>query len=274
MSNDNVINIYTDGAMDRDTRQTGGTGFVIKLPESFGIPNIEESFRRDNQGIHRLEMIAILEATEALRKWLKHNTKYIRDISGVTIHTDRLSATDKELLNPWKIAGWRRKGWRNHEGKPIKDKDLLDKIDKNRKKISDKIRGRIEIVYLRRKYNKEADKLSKKGKKGFEKNKKIISEKHSKVSKRLFDGDEVKYSDLNIGEQLEVRVYMKDSVQKEFEILGEINDSEHFGKKIRIYVSFIEELELHRHHYYKVTIKEVHKHHIRIMSDFEEFEID
>lgn len=274
MSNESVINVYTDGAMERDTRQTGGTGFVIKLPESIGIPNIEESFRRDNQGIHRLEMIAILEAMDTLRKWLKHNDEYIIGISGITIHTDRMSCTDKELLSPWKISGWRRNGWKNHEGKPIKDKDLLDKIDKNRKKLSDKIRGRVEIVYLRRKYNKEADKLSKQGKKGLEKNRKIISEKYSKISKRLFDGGEVKYSDLDIGEKLEVRVYLKDSVQKEFEVLAEINSSENFGKKIRIYVSFIEELDLHRHHYYKVTIKEVHKHHIRIMSDFEEVDTD
>ena len=63
---------------------------------------------------------------------------------------------------------------------------------------------------------------------------------------------------------------MKDSVQKEFEVSGEISDGEHFGKKIKIYVSFIDELELHRHHYYRVTVKEIHKHHIRIMSDFEE----
>lgn len=268
MSKDNVIHIHTDGAMDLDTEQTGGTAYVIKFPESLGIQNIEESFRRDRQGIHRLEMIAILEAIEALIKWTKNNTKYLRNISGVIIHTDRISLT--ELLNPWKISGWRRSGWKNHEGKPIKDKDLLDKIDKARKKLNNKIRGRIEIVYIRRKYNKQADNLSKKGKVSVNKHRKIINEKNSKVANRLFDGEEVRYGDLRVSDQLEVRVYMKDPVQKDFEVSAEISGGEHFGKKIKIYVSFIEELELHRHHYYKVTIKDVYKHHIRIMPDFEE----
>lgn len=270
MLNDNAIAIYTDGAMDRDTKQTGGTGYVIKFPDFVDAPDIEESFRRDGQGIHRLEMIAILEALESLNKWIKKNGEHIKNVSGVVIHTDRYSLT--ELLNPWKISGWRRKGWKNHEGKPIKDKDLLDKIDKNRTKLSKRIYGRVEIIYLRRKFNKEADKLSKVGKKGVGKNKIILSEKSSKISKRLFDGEEIKYSDLSVGESLDVRVYMKDPVQKEFEVIGEISEGKYFGKKIRIYVSFIDELDLHRHHYYRFTIKEVYKHHIRVMSDFEEIE--
>lgn len=270
MLKDNAIVIYTDGAMDRDTQQTGGTGFVIKFPDVIGVPDIEESFRRDGQGIHRLEMIAILEALESLNKWLKKNSELVRGVSGVVVNTDRLSLT--ELLNPWKISGWRKKGWKNHEGKPIKDKDLLDKIDKSRTKLINKIHGRFEINYLRRKFNKEADKLSKRGKKGADKNKIILSEKNQKISKRLFDGEDIKYSKLSVGETLEVRVYMKDPVQKEFEVTGEISDGEHFGKKIRIYVSFIEELDIHRHHYYRFTIKEVHRHHIRVMSKFEEIE--
>lgn len=268
MLKDNAIVIYTDGAMDRDTNQTGGTGFVIKFPDFVDVPDIEEFFRRDGQGIQRLEMIAILEALESLNKWLKKNSKLVKSISSVIVNTDRHSLT--ELLNPWKISGWRKNGWKNHEGKPIKDKDLLEKIDKSRAKLSRKIYGRIEINYLRRKYNKEADKLSKKGKKGTYKNRIILTEKSPKVAKRKFSGDEVQYGNLNVGESLEVRVYMKDSVQKEFEVTGEISDGEHFGKKIKFYVSFIEELDLHRHHYYRVTIKEVHKHHIRVMSDFEE----
>lgn len=272
MSNDNAIEVYTDGAMDRDTRQTGGTGFVVRFPDCIDIPNIEESFRRDNQGIHRLEMIAILEAMVTLNKWLKINSTHAKDISNILFHTDRHSLT--ELLNPWRVSGWRRRGWKNHEGKPIKDKDLFDNIDKLRKKLSDKIGGRVEIVYVRRKYNKEADGLSKRGKTGFEKNKLIVDAKLSKISRRLFDGDEITYSELSAGDNLDVRVYRKDSVQKEFEVLGEISDGEHFGKKIRIYVSFVDELELHRHHYYRVTVKEVRKHHIRIMSDFEEIDAD
>jgi len=270
MNSQNVIHIRTDGAMDRDTKQTGGTGYVINFPESYEIPDIQESFRRDNQGIHRLEMIAILEGMEALIKWIKYTDGVSLGFSRVIIHTDRYSLIDKELLNPWRISRWRKNSWRNHEGKPIKDKDLLDVIDKTRKKLSNKIRGRVEIVHVRRKYNKQADKLSKLGKKGEERSRKIINEKHSKVSKRLYDGEEINYKLLKAGDQLTVRIYKKDIVQKDFEVSGEISEGEHFSKKIKIYVSILQELELHRHHFYNVAIKDVYKYHVRIRGDFEE----
>ena len=274
MLKDNAILVFTDGAMDRDSNRTGGTGFVIKFPHFVGIPDIQESSRRDGQGIHRLEMIAILEALEWLNKWLKKNGELIHNVSSVVINTDRISLTETELLNPWKIADWRRMGWENHEGKPIKDHDLLDEIDKNRTKLSKGIRGRVEIKYLRRKHNKEADKLSKLGKKGLAKSRIILGGKESKIAPRLFDGEEIKYSDLSVGDCLDVRVYMKDPVQKQFEVVGEINEGKHLGKKIRIYVSPIEELELHRHHCYRFTVKEVHKYHIRVMPGFKEIEAD
>ena len=270
MHKPDVININTDGAMDLDTKQTGGTGFVIVFPELSEIPTIKESFRRDNQDIHRLEMIAIFEAMETLIKWIKNNGRESLGSSRVIIHTDRISIIDDGLLNPWKISEWRRNDWRNHEGKPIKHKDLLDQIDKSRKKLRNMLRGSVEILYVRRKHNKQADKLSKKGKKGETRNRKIITEKNQKVCKRLFDGEEIKYKELGIGDQLEIRIYKKDPVQKEYEIIGEISDGEHFGKKIKIYVDFMQELELHRHHFYKVEIKEVCKRHVWIREDFEE----
>jgi hypothetical protein len=130
----------------------------------------------------------------------------------------------------------------------------------------------VEIKYLRRKYNKEADKLSKRGKTGLTRSKLIVDEKAPKISQRLFDGEEIDYSKLSAGDSLDVRVYMKDAVQREFEVTGEISDGNNFGKTVKIYVSFIEELGLHRHHYYRFTVKEVYKHHIRVMPDFEEIE--
>ena len=274
MIRDKQIEIYTDGAMDYDTKQTGGTGFVIKFPMSVEEADITGSFRRDNQGVHRLEMIAILEAMRSLKRWLKINSAHTRNISGVTIHTDRMSVTDQELLNPWKVAGWRKRGWKNHEGKSIKDKGLIDDIDKERKRLCNEIHGKVEILWLRRKHNKEADKLSKAGKTGAAKNKVIVADKFSKVAQRLFDGDEINYAFLSAGDILEVRVYKKDAVQKDFEVLAEISDGDHFGQRIRIYISFVEETFLHRHHYYRVTVKEVGKRHIKIRPDFEEINPD
>ena len=183
-----AINIFTDGAMDYDTRQTGGTGFIIRFPELSEIPDVQESFRRDHQGIHRLEMIAILESMEELHRWIKKNGVPSMGSSRVVVHTDRFSLSDSELLDPYKIADWKKNGWNNHEGKPINDSDLLDPIQRVRKKLSEQIRGKVEIKFIRRKKNKEADKLSKKGKKEGGKNKKIVYDPQSKISKRIYEG--------------------------------------------------------------------------------------
>lgn len=265
-----AINIYTDGAMDYDTRQTGGTGFVICFPELSEINDIKESFRRDNQGIHRLEMIAILEGMQELLLWIKKNGIPPMRTSRIVIHTDRMSLTDNELLNPYKIAGWKKNGWKNHEGKPIKDDDLLDQIQKIRIKLGNEAKAKIEVRYIRRKRNKQADKLSKKGKTEGSKNKKIIREPYSKIAKRIYDGPEVDYQSLKIDDEFLIRVYKKNSVQNEYEVLAEFEGGSHHGKKISIYISPEQEKEIHRHHFYNVRIEKVQAHHIRVLPKWDE----
>lgn len=267
------IHIRTDGAMDRDTRSTGGTGFVIDFPDSLDLEPIQESFRRDHQGIHRLEMIAIIEGMEQLLRFSKMRRDELRQASGVTIHTDRHSLSDSELTNPWKIAAWRRNNWHNHEGKPIKDKDLLDQIDKLRKKVSD-IYGRTEIVYERRQRNKRADKLAKQGKRDSIKSRKLVQEKTEKIAPRKYVGPEISYQQLTNDESLDIRVYRKDQVSDEVEITAEICDGIHFGKTIKIYIDSLSESDLHRHHYYRVTLDGVFSRHVRIATDFEELSTD
>lgn len=264
------IHIRTDGAMNYDSRSSGGTGFVIEFPDSVNLEPLRESFRRDGQGIHRLEMIAIIEGMEELLRFSKNHKNELRQASGVTIHTDRYSLIN--LTNPWNIEAWRKNAWNNYEGKPIKDKDLLDQIDKLRKKISG-LYGRTEIVYERRKRNKEADKLSKKGKEGNVKSRKLVEEKHVKLAPRKFDGPEVTYKELRSGETIDVRVYWKDQVSEEIEIGAEICDGVNLGKTIKIYVHSDKESEFHRHHYYRVTLRNVFRHHVRITPGVEEIHL-
>jgi len=256
--------------MDYDSKNTGGTAFLIIFPEFSGLPDIEESYRRDSQDVHRLEMIAILEAMEALAKWIKKNSDVSLNCSRIVIHTDRYSLSGEELLNPYKIAEWKRKGWKNHEGKPVKHKDLIGPIQKIRKKLGDLLYAKVQIVYIKRKFNKRADKLSKRGKISELRGRKLIVEPQPKIAKRLYDGDEINYKDLSAGDELEIRIYKKDSVQKEYEISAEISDGDQFGKKIKIYVDFMLETKFHRHHFYIIMIKDVYKHHVKIRDDFEE----
>jgi ribonuclease HI len=261
-----AIIIHCDGAMDYDARQTGGNGFIIEFPDSFALEPISESLRNDEQGIHRLEMISILMAMEELLSFGKKNSEVLRRAAGVSIYTDRVSVTDGELLNPWKIQGYRSNRWKTHEGKPVKDKDLLDKIDKTRKKLLKEVGGAVEIKYKRRAKNKIADKLSKAGKKSGTISKRIIAKKNKNVARRKFSGSEIDYSLIQEGETLVVRVYAWEPVQGEFEVSVEIADGKHKGETMKIYVSSTSKMDIHRHHYYEIKIKSVYTHHVHIKS--------
>ncbi|MFC1802261.1 RNase H family protein [Patescibacteria group bacterium] len=264
MNNPNAIQIHCDGAMDYDSRQTGGNGFIIEFPDSFKIDPIVGSIRNDNQGIHRLELISLVEAMESLLIFARQNSTLIRDAGGVEIYTDRFSATDELLTNPYKIKSWRKNGWKNHEEKEIKDRDILDKIDKTRIKLSKAVGGYVEISHKRRKENKTADKLSKKGKKSLNRGVKIFEPKKRRFIKRLYEGSEVNYSAVNSGLEFEVRVYAWEPVGKRFEVCFEVCSGDFEGCIIKAYISEDFKLKLHRGHFYLIRIDSVFNHHVEI----------
>lgn len=269
MDDPRAITVHCDGAMDYDTKQTGGNGFVIDFPEVFDLEPIMRSLRNDRQGVHRLEMISIFEAIEELISLEKRHPGMLKKASGVLIYTDRLRVTDNELLNPYRLQDWRRNGWNTHEGKPVKDKDLLDRIDKSRKKLSQIVGGRVEVNYKRRKQNKLADKLSKMGKKTTLQGKHILLKKNRQVSRREFDGVEIDYSQINEGDSLFVRVYAWERVQDQFEISVEIIDGPYTGRSAQIYIPSVEKENVHRHHNYEIQVINVYTHHLR--ASFIEF---
>jgi len=264
MANPYAIQIHCDGAMDYDGKQTGGNGFIIEFPESIGIEPITASIRNDRQGIHRLELISLIEAMEELLSFGKKNLDLLRKASGVEIYTDRLRATDGELTNPYRIRDWRRNGWKNHENKPIKDRDLLDKIDKARVKVAQIVGGRVSINYEREKKNKVADKLSKTGKRTGGRGRKLIEKKGRRVTRRLYDGSEVKYSQLDEGDVLEMRLYAWEPVGEEYEACFEICSGELKGKIVKVYIDDKQKATVHRTYRYGTRVDKVNKHHIRV----------
>lgn len=262
--------------MEYDSRQTGGTGYLIEFPYSMGdLPCISDSFRRDGQGIHRLELIAILEAMDALLAYWKREGVDLTQASAVVIHTDRHSITDGGLYNPWQVARWRRSNWKKQDGNSVKHADLLDQIDKRRKKLAKAVNGRVEVVFVREKKNKQADKLSKKGKAEGTQGRKIIQTHQAKVAQRRFDGPEVKYKTLCSGDELDVRVYRKDPVSDDqWEVSAEICAGAREGFVVKFHVDSAQEQELHRQHRYRVMVEEVLKHNVRIYPNIEELLTD
>lgn len=262
MHNPYAICIHCDGAMDYDSKQTGGNGFVIEFPDDLNLDPITRSFRNDGQGINRLEMISILEAMEELLS--KKNSLPLNRASGVVIYTDRYNATDEQALNPYRIKEYRKNGWKNHEGKAIKDKEILDKIDKARTKLSQIVGGRVEIKYKKEKHNKTADKLSKIGRAGNERGRKIISKKNKQITRRQFNGPEIDYRTLTVGDVLKVRVYAWEPIQEQCEVSTEILSKRNKGEKLKVYIDLKDKAIVNRSHVYKIKVKEVFRHHVLV----------
>jgi len=196
----------------------------------------------------------------------------LKNVNAIIITTDRYSLNDNEITSPFRIKDWRRNNWHNYEGKAIKNSDLLEKLDKTRKKLSDKTYHSVRIEFLPSKFNKVADKLSKKGKKKALTSE-AISLKGVKQGKRKLEGEEINYSLLKVKEAYDIHIYKKEPVRDQWEISVEIFQGEFLGKKLKIFTDISLEKKLHRHHIYKVRIKDVHKHHVIINKTLKEVKL-
>jgi len=259
-----ALYIKCDGAMNYDSKNTGGIGFEILFPDSVELESIRES-RGSYEGanIERLELEALISGMEyVIDLFLRENEK-LSNINTIIFVTDRFRLNDDEGTNPFKIKEWRKSKWCNYEGKAIKNHDLLDKLDKKRKKLSTIARSSISIKYQRRKQNRIADKLAKKGK-NFATSDDSISVKGRKVGKRKFDDPEVNYNTLKEKEKIHIHIFLKTPVNKQWEISAEFCDGFNFGKKIKIYTDNKLAPKLQRRHEYIVRIKKVFSYHIEI----------
>lgn len=272
MTNPRAIKIHCDGAMDYDRKQTGGNGFIIEFPDFFELEPITGSIRNDKQGIHRLEMISLIEAMEELLFFGKKNPMLLQKAEAVELFTDRMRVTDDYLTNPYSIRAWRRAGWKNHEGKAIKDADLLDKIDKTRVKVGQAVRGGVSISWIPERRNRAADKLSKTGKLTETRGRKLIEKKRRYITRRLFDGPIIKYPQLTPNDTLEARLYAWELVGKQYEVCFEIYSGKFREQIVKVYVDEKQKAVIHRGHYYKIIINEIFRYHITA-SSFREIEL-
>jgi len=268
LNNPNALYIFCDGAMDYDSQNTGGVGYSITFPDFVDLEDICEAHGKYvGANIERLELEGLLKGMEAVEDLYKTEKQKLKNINAIIFITDRLGLSDPERTNPYKIQEWRRNSWQNYEGKPIKNHDLLDKLDKKRKKLGSITFCRVSIEWRPRKQNKVADKLSKKGKKMPGANKKI-SVKGLKVGKRKFGGIEVEYKRLKEKEELWIHIFLKTPVQDQWEISAEICEGSMVGSKIKIYSDDTLSIKLQRRNKYKVRLKKIHTHHVTIYRTF------
>jgi len=259
-----AIYIHCDGSMMQDSMSSGGTGYVIKFPEELELED-ESNFHGiyEDANIERIEIQGIIEGMKGLIYWLKHNTINFSNISKIIIITDRFSLRDEDRTSPFKIQEWRKNGGKNFEGKEVKNWDLLNKLDKTRNKLRKLTWKTVRIEYRRRKYNKEADKLSKRGRKEGIPTRKIAIEGH-KIGRRLFDGEEVKYSLFTPKDIIIVHIFRKRPIKEQWEINAEICSDKMKGQKLKIISDHLLQEKLKRGNIFKIRIQKVYSHHFEI----------
>ncbi len=106
-----LVYIYTDGACSGNPGP-GGWGAVLRY-------NGHEKRLQgwcSNTTNNRMELLAIIRALEALS----------RRVSGV-ITTD--SQYVKDGITSW-IHGWKKNGWRTQSKKPVKNRELWERLDR------------------------------------------------------------------------------------------------------------------------------------------------
>lgn len=259
-----ALYVRCDGAMDYDPQNSGGIGFVITFPDFIPIAPISFSKGTYVKGnIERLELEAIIQAMNETIHVCKTHFNLLTRINRIIIVTDRYGLRDEDKTSPYRIRGWRRNGWKNYEGKPIKNHDLLDELDKTRSKLSSLTHSPVDIEWQPSKKNKGPDKLAKAGKQGGPSIDKLVK-RGEKIGRRKYRDVEITYKYLKPNDVLHINIFHKDPVQSEYEISAEVCSGSQEGCKLKIYADDILSNKLKRGNEFEVRIKTVYNHHIRI----------
>ena len=105
-----TVEIYTDGAC-RGNPGPGGWGVLLIAGDRRKTMHGGESETTNN----RMELTAAIEALNALRKPTQ-----------VTLHTDSKYVMDG--IREW-MPNWKQRGWKTAAKKPVKNKDLWQRLD-------------------------------------------------------------------------------------------------------------------------------------------------
>ena len=110
------VTIYTDGACSGNPGPGGWGALLI-----FGPHRREISGAVADTTNNRMELQAAIEALKVLKEPCR-----------VKLHTD--SAYLAKAFNEGWLANWQRRGWKTAAKKPVKNKDLWQRLDKAREK--------------------------------------------------------------------------------------------------------------------------------------------
>ena len=261
---ENSIYIYCDGSMKYDSRSSGGIGYIIKFPDWLELEDVFDSIGTfEDSNIERLELEGIIQGMKAFLYYLKKKPFDLTDVEDIIVITDRYDLQDERRTSPYKISNWRKQKWRNFEGREIKNSRLLNELDKTRTKLYNETRKSVRIEYRPRKQNKEADKLSKKGRLLPTTNRKIAIE-GNKIGRRKFDGKVVDYNKIYPKDYIKVYIYKKQLIKDDWEVSVEILEIDKLGHRMKIFADYKLAEKLNRGNNFLIRVKESFRYHITI----------
>lgn len=111
MTQQTVLEIWTDGAC-KGNPGPGGWGVLMRYGEHSRELYGGEPLTTNN----RMELTAVIEALSAVKRPVP-----------IVLHLD--SSYVKKGITGW-VHNWKRRGWRTGEGKPVKNVELWQALDK------------------------------------------------------------------------------------------------------------------------------------------------
>ena len=144
------IEVFTDGSL-RKEKNGDVCGYGIYFPNR-ELKNVAAPFTIEPLTNNRAELYAIYRAIRKIEKYFVFNK--------IIINTD--SEYSKNSLTIW-IHKWKKNNWINSKKKPVKNKDLIQKIDSLMQKYPNKIIVQWVRAHAGTKGNEEADRLANKG---------------------------------------------------------------------------------------------------------------
>lgn len=109
------VQLYTDGACSGNPGP-GGWAYILKHPASGSVR--EESGGEADTTNNRMELCAVIEGLLALKK-----------PTFIDLYSDSQYVLNG--LNEW-MANWKRRGWKTADKKPVKNRDLWERLDELR----------------------------------------------------------------------------------------------------------------------------------------------
>lgn len=154
MSANNEIVVYTDGSFRKtgkvNGKIVGRCGYGIHFPNR-ELDDIAEPFNIGEKTNNRAELYAIYKTLKIINDEIKLKN------TNVKIYTD--SEYSMKSLTLW-IKNWKKNGWKNAKKKPVKNADIIKKIDKYLTKYSKKIKIEWVKAHAGNVFNEAADRLA------------------------------------------------------------------------------------------------------------------